>query len=225
MESQLVFTPSLKREDRMESHHCKVNKKSYRSQPYDRSPPTSRSSTGTPPSSPDQSIIDDTLLGTSGEPIMVGKEQKRYRREDANKRERARMHTVNSAFDHLRQLVPTYPSNRKLSKIETLRLACSYIQDLTKLVNDNNIQSIHGKDVDLMYGGSELREAGFGGQSGHYPASTGNGTATVPAAYLNPMTTKGEYSTPPDFNTPQNFCYQPYVNSVSTSFKAFYVHV
>lgn len=39
-------------------------------------------------------------------------------------------HSVNSAFSTLRLLIPTEPKNRKLSKIETLRLARSYISHL-----------------------------------------------------------------------------------------------
>lgn len=57
------------------------------------------------------------------------------------------MHTVNAAFDQLRELVPAYPSNRKLSKIDTLRLACSYIEDLTSLLSNPAI--VHGEDVKL----------------------------------------------------------------------------
>ena len=38
--------------------------------------------------------------------------------------------SVNSAFNNLRLLIPTEPKNRKLSKIETLRLAKSYISHL-----------------------------------------------------------------------------------------------
>ena len=48
----------------------------------------------------------------------------------ANARERDRTHSVNSAFVHLRTLIPTEPADRKLSKIETLRLATSYISHL-----------------------------------------------------------------------------------------------
>lgn len=66
----------------------------------------------------------------------------------ANSRERKRMHTVNSAFDQLRELVPTYPSNRKLSKIDTLRLACTYIQDLVSILHSPQSQAnIQGEDV------------------------------------------------------------------------------
>lgn len=74
--------------------------------------------------------------------------QKKIKRIAANKRERKRMHTVNSAFDQLRELVPTYPSNRKLSKIDTLRLACTYIQDLVSLLH--NTHAIQGEDVQLQ---------------------------------------------------------------------------
>lgn len=38
--------------------------------------------------------------------------------------------SVNSAFVTLREMIPTEPKNRKLSKIETLRLAKSYIEHL-----------------------------------------------------------------------------------------------
>lgn len=43
--------------------------------------------------------------------------------------------SVNSAFSTLRTLIPTEPKDRKLSKIETLRLASSYISHLgTQLI-------------------------------------------------------------------------------------------
>lgn len=42
--------------------------------------------------------------------------------------------SVNSAFVTLRQLIPTEPKTRKLSKIETLRLAKSYIEHLVALL-------------------------------------------------------------------------------------------
>ncbi|KAI4455053.1 basic helix-loop-helix transcription factor twist [Holotrichia oblita] len=51
-------------------------------------------------------------------------------RTQANARERDRTHSVNSAFTTLRHLIPTEPKDRKLSKIETLRLASSYISHL-----------------------------------------------------------------------------------------------
>lgn len=42
--------------------------------------------------------------------------------------------SVNTAFAMLRTLIPTEPADRKLSKIETLRLACSYISHLGTLL-------------------------------------------------------------------------------------------
>jgi hypothetical protein len=51
-------------------------------------------------------------------------------RQSANARERDRTQSVNSAFTTLRTVIPTEPANRKLSKIETLRLATSYISHL-----------------------------------------------------------------------------------------------
>ncbi|XP_016389293.1 basic helix-loop-helix transcription factor scleraxis-like [Sinocyclocheilus rhinocerous] len=51
-------------------------------------------------------------------------------RNTANTRERDRTNSVNTAFTALRTLIPTEPADRKLSKIETLRLASSYISHL-----------------------------------------------------------------------------------------------
>ena len=55
-------------------------------------------------------------------------------RSSANARERDRTHSVNSAFLTLRTLIPTEPADRKLSKIETLRLAASYIAHLSTVL-------------------------------------------------------------------------------------------
>ncbi|KAM3850755.1 transcription factor 15 [Diretmus argenteus] len=55
-------------------------------------------------------------------------------RQAANARERDRTHSVNTAFTALRTLIPTEPKDRKLSKIETLRLASSYISHLANVL-------------------------------------------------------------------------------------------
>ncbi|VDD79659.1 unnamed protein product [Mesocestoides corti] len=52
----------------------------------------------------------------------------------ANARERTRTASVNDAFVMLRRLIPTEPLNRKLSKIEILRLATSYISHLNSIL-------------------------------------------------------------------------------------------
>lgn len=67
-------------------------------------------------------------------------------RQAANARERSRTHSVNAAFSTLRVLIPTEPSDRKLSKIETLRLATSYISHLGTLLV-SGAQCVNNSDV------------------------------------------------------------------------------
>ncbi|XP_026569314.1 neurogenin-3 [Pseudonaja textilis] len=57
---------------------------------------------------------------------------KRSRRMKANDRERNRMHNLNSALDALRGVLPSFPDDAKLTKIETLRFAHNYIWALTE---------------------------------------------------------------------------------------------
>ena len=70
------------------------------------------------------------------------KNMTRERRVEANARERSRVHTISAAFDGLRRAVPSYSYNQKLSKLAILRIACSYINALTKLASaDDNPSS------------------------------------------------------------------------------------
>uniref|UniRef100_A0A672VD10 BHLH domain-containing protein n=1 Tax=Strigops habroptila TaxID=2489341 RepID=A0A672VD10_STRHB len=55
-------------------------------------------------------------------------------RHAANVRERKRMININSAFDQLRSHVPTFPYEKRLSKIDTLRLAIAYIALLGEIL-------------------------------------------------------------------------------------------
>ncbi|KAJ7327033.1 hypothetical protein JRQ81_016792 [Phrynocephalus forsythii] len=57
---------------------------------------------------------------------------KKSRRLKANNRERNRMHNLNAALDSLREVLPTFPEDAKLTKIETLRFAHNYIWALTE---------------------------------------------------------------------------------------------
>ena len=61
----------------------------------------------------------------------------------ANERERGRTQSVNGAFAHLRQLIPTEPVDRKLSKIETLRLATSYIAHLATMLEHRGTDDVN----------------------------------------------------------------------------------
>ncbi|MBN3318207.1 FER3L protein, partial [Atractosteus spatula] len=58
-------------------------------------------------------------------------------RQAANIRERKRMFSLNEAFDELRKKVPTFAYEKRLSRIETLRLAIVYISFMTDLLKEN----------------------------------------------------------------------------------------
>ena len=53
---------------------------------------------------------------------------KKVRRAKANDRERMRMQTLNQALEKLRVILPAFPDETKLTKIETLRFANNYIK-------------------------------------------------------------------------------------------------
>ncbi|KAI1902514.1 hypothetical protein AGOR_G00045540 [Albula goreensis] len=57
-------------------------------------------------------------------------------RQAANVRERRRMFSLNEAFDELRKKVPTFAYEKRLSRIETLRLAIVYISFMTDLLKE-----------------------------------------------------------------------------------------
>lgn len=58
-------------------------------------------------------------------------------RRAANIRERRRMFNLNAAFDRLRKKVPSFAYEKRLSRIETLKLAIMYIKFMDDLVNDD----------------------------------------------------------------------------------------
>ena len=64
----------------------------------------------------------------------IPQEVQKHRRTAANARERRRMNSLNVAFDRLREVVPAFSSDRKLSKYETLQMAQSYINASQELL-------------------------------------------------------------------------------------------
>ncbi|XP_043277240.1 neurogenic differentiation factor 1-like isoform X2 [Venturia canescens] len=60
--------------------------------------------------------------------------EKTLRRLESNERERMRMHSLNDAFQSLREVIPHVSKERRLSKIETLTLAKNYIVALTDVI-------------------------------------------------------------------------------------------
>ncbi len=59
-------------------------------------------------------------------------------RVSTNSRERWRQQTVNNAFAQLRQLIPTHPTEKKMSKADILRSTIKYISILHKVVEYQN---------------------------------------------------------------------------------------
>lgn len=49
--------------------------------------------------------------------------------------------SINSAFDELRVHVPTFPYEKRLSKIDTLRLAIAYIALLREVIYKSEFDS------------------------------------------------------------------------------------
>lgn len=75
-----------------------------------------------------------------GDPRHESKSRKRRmptiaQRRAANVRERRRMFSLNEAFDRLRRRIPTFAYEKRLSRIETLRLAISYIGFMSEIVS------------------------------------------------------------------------------------------
>ena len=66
----------------------------------------------------------------------VSARERNVRRIESNERERQRMHSLNDAFQDLREVIPHINLERKLSKIETLTLAKNYIKALTNVICD-----------------------------------------------------------------------------------------
>ncbi|KHJ48231.1 Helix-loop-helix DNA-binding domain protein [Trichuris suis] len=69
-------------------------------------------------------------------------------RHAANLRERRRMQSINEAFDGLRHRIPTLPYEKRLSKVDTLKLAIGYIRFLQGvLTQDDSRNSSHHSTI------------------------------------------------------------------------------
>lgn len=82
-----------------------------------------------------QSTLQDSLISTSTPPEKI------IQRVKANKKERRRTQLINQAFSELRRHIPDVPTDTKLSKIKTLRLAISYINHLVSTLNERGTSS------------------------------------------------------------------------------------
>ncbi|KAL4717663.1 hypothetical protein ACJJTC_000812 [Scirpophaga incertulas] len=68
-------------------------------------------------------------------------QQQIQQRQAANLRERRRMQSINDAFEGLRAHIPTLPYEKRLSKVDTLKLAIGYISFLGELVRADRTAS------------------------------------------------------------------------------------
>ncbi|XP_018900443.1 helix-loop-helix protein 1 [Bemisia tabaci] len=96
---------------------------------------------------PDSSTFKEHLIHLSKRDrcenqVTLSREERRRRRRATQKyrtahatRERVRVEAFNVAFSELRKLLPTLPPDKKLSKIEILRLAICYIAYLNHVLD------------------------------------------------------------------------------------------
>ncbi len=78
------------------------------------------------------------------------KEARQSQRNAANARERARMRVLSKAFSRLNTSLPWVPADTKLSKLDTLRLASSYISHLRQLLQDDRFENRFAHPVNLV---------------------------------------------------------------------------
>uniref|UniRef100_A0A6I8NCD3 Musculin n=1 Tax=Ornithorhynchus anatinus TaxID=9258 RepID=A0A6I8NCD3_ORNAN len=78
-------------------------------------------------------------------------EGKQSQRNAANARERARMRVLSKAFSRLKTSLPWVPADTKLSKLDTLRLASSYIAHLRQLLQDSPFDGGYVHPVNLTW--------------------------------------------------------------------------
>nr|AFY10816.1 twist1 [Isodiametra pulchra] len=92
--------------------------------------------------SPDSAFDDESTDQPCKKPrtgrLPSSQEELQQQRALANVRERQRTQSLNETFQQLRAIIPTLPSD-KLSKIQTLKLACKYIEFLYQILQCNEM--------------------------------------------------------------------------------------
>ncbi|XP_063297261.1 transcription factor 21 [Pelobates fuscus] len=81
----------------------------------------------------------------------VNGEGKQVQRNAANARERARMRVLSKAFSRLKTTLPWVPPDTKLSKLDTLRLASSYIAHLRQILANDKYENGYIHPVNLTW--------------------------------------------------------------------------
>ncbi|XP_075262362.1 uncharacterized protein LOC142354000 [Convolutriloba macropyga] len=108
-----------------------------------------------------------------------------HQRQAANQRERRRMKAINEAFERLQSHIPTLPYEKKLSKVDTLRLAINYIRFLDQILISFDsydqtsflaqIQDHYYPVISSPHPGSNSRMMGHGNAMGMEYYSTNEG--------------------------------------------------
>lgn len=106
---------------------------------------------------------------------------KKNRRVKANDRERNRMHNLNDALDALRGVLPAFPDETKLTKIETLRFAHNYIWALSETIRIADLQAGKTGDAPLLLSSACLGEAPSPGSDACSWSSSGSSSSSSPA--------------------------------------------
>lgn len=96
----------------------------------------------------ESSSIDLDFLSPSPQSVSKNGKPKRKRvqsksqRKAANVRERKRMFHLNTAFDDLRKRLPAFNYEKRLSRIETLKLAMTYISFMKDISDGKDPESV-----------------------------------------------------------------------------------
>jgi len=80
----------------------------------------------------------------------------------ANERERKRMDSLNLAFSDLRAHIPVRSRDRRLSRIQTLRLAIDYIALMINLLHSSDCEHEQAAQDEVEAGASQPLKVGGG---------------------------------------------------------------
>ncbi|XP_069029245.1 neurogenin-1 [Embiotoca jacksoni] len=139
----------------------------------------SRRSTSPPPDQPPQQQKKRRRGRARGQVPVQG--VKKNRRLKANDRERNRMHNLNDALDELRGVLPAFPDETKLTKIETLRFAHNYIWALSETIRIADLQAGKTGDAPLRLSAACLGDVPSPGSDACSWSSSGSSSSSSPA--------------------------------------------
>ena len=98
-----------------------------------------------------------------------------------SKKERRRTENLNSAYNNLRDCLPNVPSDTKLTKIKTLKLATSYIDYLINILKSKDFQQEEFRPRLFVTGGRKYKKKPRAGNKEEIIASCYDGTVKISA--------------------------------------------